>query len=119
MQVFYRFFLLMMFYLSSSISFSQLSYYEDVFHGQVIALGASSSDFFGSCTQNTGLSTNTNVKKLFFICYGIKGHNFIPTKKSVVIFIGFSKINSTQPFLISDSIIFSTITFLGVLFSTV
>lgn len=81
MQVFYRFFLLMMFHLSSSISFSQLSYYEDLFHGQVIALGASSSDFFGSCTQSTGLSTNTNVKKLFFICYGIKGHNFIPTKR--------------------------------------
>jgi PKD repeat protein len=60
---------------------SQITYFQDIFHGEVSYVGFTSADGSGQIILPTNLNDGTIPKKLFLICYGVKGNNYTPSFK--------------------------------------
>ncbi len=67
-------------FISTNVN-SQITFYQEILNGEVSFIGTSSGDGNATITLPTNLADGTTPKKVFFICHGQKGNNYIPTFK--------------------------------------
>ena len=102
MQIFKLIFLFLFSCIAPALS--QITYYQDIFQGEVVVIGTSTADANGIVQFETNLQPNTVVKKVFLVCAGNKGFNYIPNFKEFKIDNQLFQVTNNNPteFLVNN-----------------